>query len=204
MKVLIVDDHPLTRMGIISMLNEDNSPFEIIEASSIQESLEMIKIHNPELVLLDLRLGEEDGISIVLEGKIINPKTKFIIISSYISKEAFKEAEKADVNGYILKDAMVEDIKYIMNLVLRGNKYYDPRIINYYKKSEVNNEAIDKLTVREKEVLSELGRGLSNDEIAKKLYISSNTVKKHISNIMSKLNYKNRTQAVVFLKNLGG
>lgn len=199
MKVLIVDDHPLARMGIKSILNDDKCNFEIEESGSIKESLEMIKISKPELMILDLKLGKEDGLSLVSDAKIANPRMKFIILSSYISKEDFLGAEAAGVHGYILKDTTIEDIKYIMNLVLKGNKYYDPRIVEYYKKN--NDNTINKLTAREMEVLQELEKGQSNDEIAKKLFISTNTVKKHISNIMSKLNYKSRTQAVAFLKN---
>ena len=127
---------------------------------------------------------------------------KFIILTSYISQGDFLKAEKIEVDGYLLKEATAEDLLFVVDLVSRGKKYYDPEIIKYHKKNSENQNLINQLTNREKEVLYEMGKGLSNLEIAENLYISHNTVKKHISRILSKLNLKHRSQIALFVKDL--
>lgn len=197
MKLVIIDDHPLARKGLVTMLAGDSNINKVLEASNISEALRIIEIEKPDIALVDLKLGSEDGLEVVVRGKKINSETKFVILTSYISREEFLRAEKIGLNGYLLKDAFTEDIIYAINLVCRGKKYYDPGIIKY-KDYEIKDNVISQLTDREKEVLKEIGSGLSNEEIGKKLYISENTVKKHVSSILFKLNLNHRTQAAVF------
>jgi DNA-binding NarL/FixJ family response regulator len=201
MRVAIVDDHPLARMGISSILSENQNINHIFEASNINEALKIIETEKPNIAMVDLKLGKEDGLELVSSGKKLNPSTKFIILTSFMNQTDFLRAEKLGADGYILKEAMIEDIKYVVDLVLRGKKYYDPGIIMYCKKNSLGND-VDQLSSREKEVILELGKGLSNDQIAGNLFISVNTVKKHISSILSKLNLEHRTQVALYLKNI--
>lgn len=191
MKILIVDDHPMVRRGVASILFNEKNIDSIMEAGGINEALSIMINDNIGLVLIDLRLDNERGLD--LAGKIRNMQieTKIIFLTSSITYEEFLEGEKLQVNGYILKEALPEDILYAINLVLRGKKYYDPEI----KKKDT---CIDKLTDRERDVMQKLGDGLSNDEIASQLFISQYTVKKHVSNILNKLNLNNRSQVVLF------
>lgn len=200
MKLIITDDHPLVRKGLVTMLSNDSNINKIMEASNISEALRAIEIEKPDIALIDLKLGSEDGLEVVVKGKEISSGTKFIILTSYISREEFLRAEKIGIDGYLLKDAFTEDIIYAINIVLRGKKYYDSGIIKY-KDYETKDNLVSQLTDREKEVLKELGSGLSNEEISKKLYISENTVKKHVSSILLKLNLNHRTQAAVYFNN---
>ena len=203
MRIIVVDDHPLVRKGIISILAENSRVQEIIEASNAEGALELISRCKPEVALIDLKLDKEDGLEVAVRGKSTSPETKYIILTSFISQADFLRAEKIGIDGYMLKQAAVEDIIYIIDLVFRGKKYYDPDIIAYYKKSSEDNGMVNLLTYREKEVLVELSKGLSNEEIAECLYISENTVKKHISSILSKFNLKHRTQAALLVKSMG-
>lgn len=200
MKLVVVDDHTVVRKGIISMLSLDNSIQEIKEASNIEEAIKVLKNEKPDIALVDLKLQKEDGLDIIKEGKKMSLETKYIILTSFISREDFIRAEKIGVDGYVMKNAYVEDILYALQIVKRGKMYIDSEILDYIDQKD-DDDICKTLTGRETDVLNELIKGLSNDEIAKKLYISENTVKKYVSNILSKLNLKSRTQAVAFLSN---
>lgn len=201
MKILIVDDHPLVRKGIISTLSFDEGIKEILEASNIEEAMELIKTQDPILAIIDLNLGKKDGMEIVLKAKEMESKTKFVILTSSVKKEDYMRAKEINVDGYILKEAFAEDILYAINVVLRGKKFIDPEILQYEGERNLQDEFLSELTARERDVLVELGEGLSNHEIAKKLFISENTVKKHVSNILSKLELDHRTQAALLVNN---
>lgn len=201
MKLLIVDDHPLVRKGIISILSFEKNIEEIKEASSVAESIEMLIKHQPDIAILDLYLGEEDGLDIVRKAKIKKLQTKFIVLTTSSKSDDFKRAKDMDVDGYILKEAFTEDILYAIRVVYRGKRFYDPSILQY-EFGHKDKTGIDELTQREVDVLRELGNGLCNSQIAKKLYISENTVKKHVSSILSKLSLHHRTEAALYANNL--
>lgn len=202
MNVLIVDDHPLARLGISTILYETGRIDNINEASKLEEALDKLEKDKSDVAFIDLKLGNEDGLEVAIQGREKSPKTKFIIITSFMPREEFVRAEKHGIDGYILKEATPSDINFVFDSVIRGKKYYDPGIITQNNKSSNHEKLINQLTDREKEVLMEIGKGLRNDEISARLFISENTVKKHISNILLKLNLKHRTQAALFVKNL--
>lgn len=201
MKILIVDDHPLVRKGMVSIINFNDDIKEILEASKIEEAITIIQNEKPVLVIIDLNLANEDGLEIVSRARKLGYGTKFLILTSSVKREDYLRAKEADVDGYILKEAFAEDILYAINVVLRGKKFIDPEVLKYESKANVLEGYLDKLTPREIDVLMELGNGLSNCEIARKLFISENTVKKHISNILSKLDLSHRTQAALLVNN---
>lgn len=198
MKLLIVDDHPLVRRGLVSVLQEEKDIEAIKEASNIDEAFNLIVRENPDIAIVDLKLGKENGLDLVKRSKRPNISTRYMILTSFISKEDFLKGEQLGIDGYMLKDAFFEDLFYAVRSISRGKKYYDPGIIDYSERRKESN-LINQLTDREKEVLLELGKGSSNDEIAKCLYISENTVKKHVSNILLKMNLKQRSQVVALI-----
>lgn len=202
MKIVVVDDHPLAMKGIIWILTESIGCNEIRETGNVEDAKKVIGSENIDIAIVDLRLGEEDGLDIVAYGREVSPNTKYIILTSFMSKEDFLRAEAMGVEGYLLKEALAQDIVFVVEQISRGKKYYDPGVVSYYKQKVKNERAIDSLTEREKEVLAELGKGLTNEEIAKALYISPNTVKKHISSILLKLNLQRRTQVALYLRDL--
>jgi len=201
MKVLIVDDHPLVRKGIVSVFAFEREVEEIYEASNVEEGLNKLANYSPEIAIIDLQLGRENELNIVVESKQRKLETKFIILTSSSKKEDFIKAQQVGVDGYILKEAFAEDIIYAVHVVARGKKLFDSSILQY-KTNDIKNNHLQSLTLRERDVLIELGKGLSNVQIAKKLYISENTVKKHISSILSKLGLRHRTEAALYANNM--
>ncbi len=199
MKLLIVDDHPLVRKGIASTLSFDENIREILESSNIKDAMEIIKKENIALAIIDLNLGNQDGLEIVSKSKNLGYTTKFIVLTSSIRREDYIRAKEINVDGYILKEAFAEDILYAIHLVLRGKKYIDPEVIRYESQCTPLEKQLNELTPRERDILIELGEGLSNNEIARKLFISENTVKKHVSNILFKLELNHRTQAALLI-----
>lgn len=201
MKILIVDDHPLVRKGISSTLSFEDDIEDILEASNIEEAIKLIQIEKPTLAIVDLNLGSKDGLEIVSNARKEGVQTKFVILTSSIKKEDYMRAKEIGVDGYILKEAFAEDILYALHVVLRGKQFIDPEVIRYEVASTSESTYLDELTPRERDVLIELGKGLSNYEIAKNLFISEHTVKKHVSNILSKLELTHRTQAALLANN---
>jgi two-component system, NarL family, nitrate/nitrite response regulator NarL len=200
MKTMIVDDHPLVRKGLSTILSHD-SKFEVVaEGSCVEEGISQYERHAPELTLIDLRLKDKSGLDIAAWAKSMNMNGKFIVVASVIEKGDFERAEELGIDGYLLKDALPEEFLYALKLVGQGRKYYDPGLLEYIKKDEGD---IELLTKREKDVLLFLGKGFSNNYIAKNLYISEYTVKKHVSQILSKLNLKDRTQVALYANSKG-
>jgi len=200
MKVLVVDDHPLVRKGLISALNFEKDVEEIREASSVEEAMSILQKDRPEVTILDLYLGKEDGLDIVNKAKNKKINSKFIVFTSSSRKTDFERARKMDVDGYLLKAAITEDLIYAFKAVNRGKKFYDSDILES-RECPDDNRQLDELTERELEVLKLLGKGYSNLQIADELFISEHTVKKHVSAILEKLGLERRTEAALLACN---
>jgi DNA-binding NarL/FixJ family response regulator len=200
MKILIVDDHPLVRKGLSLTLSIAEDIDEVQEASNVAEAVNLLTEDEYEIAIIDLKLGKEDGLEIVKSAKNKNLKTKYIILTSSLQKEDFLKSKQAGVHGYLLKDAFSEDILFALQMIQRGKKYFDTEILEYSIREEADQ--LEQLTLREKDVLIELGKGLSNEEIAQTLFISEHTVKKHVSSILAKLELAHRTQAALLANNL--
>ncbi|MDD2433015.1 MAG: response regulator transcription factor [Clostridia bacterium] len=204
MKIVIVDDHPLVRQGIRSLLSLEDKMEVIGEAATFREAVQLIEKQRPNLAIVDLRLGESSegsGLDVVETCQKRGLKCKFIILTSSPSTLDFQKACAADVEGYLLKEAFPEELLMTIKLVGKGRKYFDPSLMEtvVYKK----NQAWEKLTTKEQEVLLLLAEGWTNREIAEKLYIGESTVKKHVSQILAKLELTDRTKAAFYVYNQG-
>ncbi len=197
MKVLIVDDHPLVREGLAAILSNEAYIASIEQAAACNEAVEKIQQLDPDIVLLDLRLDRECGLDIIPKIRGNKNKCKYVVLTSSSDRNDFKRAENLGVDGYILKDAYPEEILLGLKLISRGRKYYDPGILEIILKKE-DMDPIEELTIREQEVLRELGKGMTNKQIAQNLFITEYTVKKHVSQILAKLGLADRTQAALY------
>lgn len=200
MKLLLIDDHPLVRKGLQFVLSLEKDMEVIGEASNSKEALNLIKNHTPDVALVDLKLGLEYGLDIVEDCLKNNISCKFIVLTSSADEYDFRKAEEVGAYGYVLKEALPEELLYAVRLVNRGRKYYDPSIISEMMKESVADNYMEALTPREQEVLLALGEGLCNKDIGKKLFISDYTVKKHVSQILAKLDLTDRTQAALYVQ----
>jgi len=202
----MVDDHPLVRKGIeaAARLEED---MELLGSSSnAEEALQLIGEHKPDVALVDLRLQNEHGLEIVKKGRKINPKTRYIILTSYATEEEIQGAIDEGVEGYVLKEALPEELISAIRTVSQGRKYFDPAVVQYaMEKGRRSGSKPDlgELTPRELDVLKALGRGLNNRSIADELFISEHTVKKHVGAVLEKLCLQDRTQAALFAVSKG-
>ena len=201
MKVVIVDDHPLVRKGLTSILSLDGTMEVLGEATNSREALELFKTTKPDLALVDLRLGNECGLELITDAKRLGVTCKFVVLTSSSEENDFKKAKEIGVEGYILKEALPEELLHALTVIRKGRKYYDTAVLDLLMNSNVplvEDGHIEQLTPKEKEILIELGKGHSNKEISKTLYITEFTVKKHVSQVFAKLGLADRTQAALY------
>ena len=201
--VLLVDDHEVVRSGVRAFL--DSQPdFEVVgEAKSGVEAVELALKHVPDVVLMDLVMAKMDGVEATREVKNISPRTKIVVLTSYHQDEYIFPALQAGAISYILKDVKMNELADAIRRASQGEATLHPRVASrvIQELHGANREELNpytELTDREMEVLKLIAKGLSNSVIAEELVISVNTVKGHVSNILSKLHLADRTQAAVF------
>lgn len=194
MKVVIIDDHPVVRRGVQEMLSLEADIEVVGTAASVQEGLALLKDRRPEIALVDLRMPGGGGLQLIRQAREIAPRCQFIILTAYASPGEVAEAARENIAGYILKEALPEELVSALRLVAQGRRYYDPEVIDTIVGRDESN-LITELTSRELEVLNCLVEGRSNTEISTSLHISENTVRRHVSSVLAKLQVKNRTQA---------
>lgn len=199
MKVIIIDDHPLIRKGLQSLFALDSTIEVLGEATDSNEAIQLLKTRQPDIAIIDLRLGEESGLNVIKEAYHLGIICKYVVLTSSVVENDFRMAKEIGVDGYLLKEALPEELLHGLHLIAKGRKYYDPTILDLVMNSSYrDDEHVEKLTPKEMEVLIELGKGLSNKEISKSLYITEYTVKKHTSQIFAKLGLSDRTQAALY------
>lgn len=198
MKLLIVDDHEVVRKGIVAILEEEAFITEVKEASTVQEAIRSMSVHQPDITLIDINLRGENGLELIKEAKKQKLKSMFVVLTSSSRREDFLYAKNMGIQGYLLKDADLEEIIYGIKAIYKGKKFYDSRMLMEENEAE-EQDLLKNLTQREKEILEEVGNGLTNKEIADKLYITENTVKKHVTNLLGKLGVKHRVEMALYL-----
>ncbi|MGC7870029.1 response regulator [Desulfosporosinus sp. SYSU MS00001] len=197
MNIVIIDDHPLVCQGIIAIISNEEDMQLVGEASNEDEAVNLIINTQPDIALVDLRLVDASGLDIVKACKEKISTSKYIILTSSGNREDFRRACEIGVDGYVLKEAFPEELLSAIRLVHRGRKYYDPGMVDFMINKGENDTLMEQLTPRELEVFRALGEGLNNKEIAKRLFITEYTVKKHVSQVLSKLGFSDRTQAAL-------
>lgn len=199
MRVIFVDDHEMVRIGISSYLSMQEGIEIVGEASNGKEGIEKTLQLKPDVVLMDMVMNEMDGIEATAQIKSQMPKVKVVMLTSFIEDKEVYRALDAGVDSYILKTSSAEEIRDAIIKTYQGESVFEKEVMMKMR-ARMNQKAElhDMLTEREKEILLLIAKGYSNQEIADASHITIKTVKTHVSNILSKLEVQDRTQAVIY------
>lgn len=190
-RILIVDDHPVVRAGLTSMLGTQTELEVIGSASSGEEALEMLQQNTIDLLLLDLRMPGINGIDTLLAMKRSGASARVIILTSFETDEDIYRAVQAGAEGYLLKDTSLREMVEAIRVVHAGKRYFPRHIASRLAERMMRIN----LTSRELEILKMLAKGPTNKEIGRALGISDNTVRNHVNSIIEKLEVSDRTEA---------
>jgi DNA-binding NarL/FixJ family response regulator len=206
-RLAIVDDQGMVRAGFRSLL-EGEDDFEVVgEAANGEEALAMVSELVPDVTLMDIRMPVLDGIAATRRIVESGVETKVLVLTTFDLDEYVFEALRAGASGFLLKDAPAEELAAAVRVVAAGESLLAPgvtrRVIDAFVRrpappSTPRESRLELLTPREVEVLGLLARGLSNLDIAGKLFVSEGTTKTHVSNVLTKLGLRDRVQAVIF------
>lgn len=205
-RILVADDHPIVREGLVLMLGTQVD-FEVVgEAENGKQLLLLVDRLTPDVILLDLEMPEMDGLQVLLELQKTCPTCQVLVFTAFNTDERIVGAIQAGAKGYMLKGSPRKDVFDAIRVVSRGESLLQPivasKLMSHMRK-QADEPEVDPLTERETEVLEELAQGSTNKEIAEALVISERTVKFHISSILSKLGAGNRTEAVTIAVSKG-
>jgi len=202
--VLIVDDHPVVRQGIISFLEVQDELEVKGEAADGEEAIRVAEELKPDVVLMDIVMPRMDGIEAIRQIKSSRPDTRIIVLTSFAENNKVRPAIEAGADGYLLKGASPVDLVKAIKSVYNGESAIHPEIarkLMLHVSGRSKMDTAETLTPREWEVLELIAQGLSNEEIANKLFISLHTAKTHVHNILRKLDMTHRIQAALYAVN---
>lgn len=200
-RVLLIDDHEMVRLGVSSYLSIQNDIEVIGEAENGRIGYEKAIALRPDIILMDLVMEEMDGIESTQMILKEWPQAKIIIVTSFIDDEKVYPAIEAGAAGYLLKTSTAGEIANAIRATFRGETVLEPEVTGkMMERLTKKNEPVlhEELTNRENEILLLISEGMSNQEIADDLFITLKTVKTHVSNILSKLDVDDRTQAAIY------
>ena len=204
LRLLVVDDHEVVRQGLVSLLAR-RARFEVVaQAGSVAEAIAQAARHEPDLVIMDVRLPDGSGIEACREIRAARPETRVVMLTSYPDEEAVLSAIIAGASGYLLKQIRGRDLVSALESIGRGESLLDPavteKVLERVRRlaSGASDELAD-LTRQERRILLLVAEGKTNKEIAADVFLSDKTVKNYVSSILSKLNLQRRTQAAAFV-----
>lgn len=204
LRLLLVDDHEVVRLGMRALLDRHPNYTVVGEASTEEEALAQALEHEPDIVLMDIRLAGGSGIEACQQVKDALPDTKVIMLTSFAEDELLFAAIRAGASGYLLKQVGAGELIRAIDMASRGESMLDPsltqRVFFEVRRSIQKEEAIafQDLTSQERQVLQLIAEGKTNREIATELFLSEGTVRNYVSSILSKLNVSNRAEAAAY------
>jgi two-component system, NarL family, response regulator len=192
-RMMVVDDHPAVRNGLAAILDEASGLAVVALAADGEEAVRQFQLHRPDVTLMDLQMPVMDGITATENLLRASPEANIIILTCFDGDEDVYRSLRAGARAYLLKDSPIDDLIEVIRAVYSGRRRIPPEIAAKLADRACHSE----LTERELEVLREITRGKTNEEIAMGLNIAPGTVKTHINHLLSKLRVSDRTQAVI-------
>lgn len=190
MKLLIAEDQSMLRDAMATLLSMEDSVESVFQAKDGKEAIDLITTNEIDVAILDVEMPEATGLDVLEYIHSNNIHCKVVIVTTFKRMGYFERAIKNNVDAYVLKDRSIDELMKTINNVLAGNKEYSPELMENIFNSH------NPLTNQEKIILLKIKEGLPNKEIANELFLSEGTIRNYISNILTKLNCKNRTEAV--------
>ena len=196
-RVVLVDDHPIVRAGIAQLLESQNAHSVVAECGGIQEAMDAVAVHTPDLVIVDVRLGDEDGLELVKRLVLRDPELRILVLSMHDEKLFAERAMRAGARGYMMKNHDPDHLLHAVREVLAGRRAVSPQVQatllqQSLTPSRSGAHGMDALTDRELEVFGLIGRGKENREIAAALQLSVRTVQTYRDRIKTKLGVEGR------------
>lgn len=198
MQILLVDDHEMVRLGLKSYLDVQDDVDMVVEASNGCEGVKKALSLRPDVIMMDIVMPKMNGIEATLAILKEWPEAKILILTSYLDNEKIYPVLDAGAKGYMLKTSSADDILRAVRKVAKGELAIETEVSQKVEYHRNHIELHEELTARERDILGLLAKGYENQRIADELFISLKTVKTHVSNILSKLEVSDRTQAVVY------
>lgn len=199
-RIVLADDHPLTRAGIAEFLRRESSLELLGEAEDGLRAWQLIQELKPDVALLDIRMPGLDGVSVAQKVKEAGLSTATIMLTSYDAQQYVMASLRAGARGFVLKTVSPKELTAAIATVARGGLYLDPEVASVMGERDFDPE---QLSTREREVLVLAAKGLSSKEVAGKLFISERTVQTHLASIYDKLGSKNKTEALLLALKYG-
>ena len=205
LRLLVVDDHEVVRQGLGALLDRRPNFQVVAEAGSVEEALAQARLHQPDIVIMDVRLPDGSGVEACREIRADLPDTRVVMLTSFPDDEAVLSAIVAGAAGYLLKQIRARDLVSALEAVGRGESLLDPAVtervlarVRQIASGEVHDELAG-LTPQERKILMLVAEGKTNKIIADEIFLSDKTVKNYVSSILAKLNLERRAQAAAFV-----
>ncbi len=199
-RILLADDHPLTRAGIAEFLRREETFDLVAEAEDGIMAWDLINELRPDVALLDIRMPGMDGVAVSQKVKVSDLPTATIMLTSYDAQQYVMASLRAGARGFVLKTVSPRELTAAINTVMNGGLYLDPEVASVMGGGDFVPEP---LSTREREVLLLAAQGLSSKEVARRLFISERTVQTHLASIYDKLGSKNKTEALLLALKYG-
>ncbi|MDX8034251.1 response regulator transcription factor [Lentzea sp. BCCO 10_0856] len=205
-RVFLVDDHEIVRVGIRELLSASPDLEVVGEAASVTEALTMVPATNPDVAVLDVRLPDGNGIELCRELRSRMPELNVLMLTSFTDDEALFDAIMAGASGFVLKRILGTDLTTAVKTVAAGQSLLDARstaaLLNRIRREREQGDPVRALTEQERTVFDHIGDGLTNRQIADKMFLAEKTVKNYVSHLLAKLGLERRTQAAVLASQL--
>ena len=201
-RVYLLDDHEIVRRGIRELLESEGDIVVVGESGSAQEATRRIPSLRPHVAVLDGRLPDGSGIDVCRDVRSVDPDIRALILTSYDDDDAMFAAIMAGASGYILKQVRGNDFVDTVRRVAAGQSMLDPAmtaaVLERVRTGAPKDSALEGLTEQEQKILALIGEGLTNRQIAERMYLAEKTVKNYVSSLLAKLGLTSRTQAAIF------